>query len=68
MLFTAATHTYHDWQRALFYSIAERIIHWDAPFVYLAYGNQHLAFRANVKGFTINPAGRYFFHQVRFET
>jgi peptide/nickel transport system substrate-binding protein len=66
MLFTAATHTYHDWQRELFYRIAERIIHWDAPFVYLAYGNQHLAFRATVKGFTINPAGHYFFHQVRF--
>jgi ABC-type transport system substrate-binding protein len=66
MLFTAATHTYNLQLRALFYKLAQRIIHRDAPFVYLAYGNQHLAFRANVKGFTMNPAGHYFFHQVRF--
>lgn len=67
LLFTAATHTYNLQLRALFYSLAQRIIHWDAPFVYLAYGNQHLAFRANVEGFVINPTGRFFFHQVRFE-
>ncbi len=67
LLFTAATHTYNLQLRALFYSLAQRIIHRDAPFVYLAYGNQHLAFRANVEGFVINPAGRFFFHQVRFE-
>jgi len=66
LLLTAATHTYNNGQRALFYKIAERIIHWDAPFVYLAYPNQHLAFRATVKGFTMNPAGHYFFHQVHF--
>jgi len=73
LLFTAATRqyhdafAYHDVLRAIFYKLAQRIIHYDAPFVYLAYGNQHLAFRANVKGFTLNPAGHYFFHQVRFE-
>ena len=67
LLFTAAIHTYRDWQRTILYRIAQRIIHWDAPFVYLASGNQHLAFRATVKGFVINPAERFFFHQVRFE-
>jgi len=67
LLFTAAIHTYNLQLRALFYKVAQHIIHRDAPFVYLAYGNQHLAFRATVEGFTINPAGHYFFHQVRFE-
>jgi peptide/nickel transport system substrate-binding protein len=66
LLFTTATHTYNLQLRALFYQIAQHIIHQDAPFVYLAYGNQHLAFRATVEGFTINPAGHYFFHQLRF--
>jgi ABC-type transport system substrate-binding protein len=73
LLFTAAIHEYHDAYaihdvlRANLYKLAQRIIHTDAPFVYLAYPNQHLAFRANVEGFTMNPAGHYFFHQVRFE-
>ncbi|MBN1861401.1 MAG: ABC transporter substrate-binding protein [Candidatus Thermoplasmatota archaeon] len=67
LLFTVAIHTYHDWQRAILYRIAQRIIHWEAPFVYLTSGVQHLAFQATVKGFIINPAERFSFHQVRFE-
>jgi ABC-type transport system substrate-binding protein len=73
LLFNAALHEYHDAfyvfhnsLRALFYKLAQRIIHDDAPFVYLAYPNQHLAFRANVQGFIMNPAGHFYFHQVRF--
>ena len=59
---TAATRTYSNRQRAILYKIARSIIHRDAPFVYLAYPNQHPAFGTTVQGFIINPAGRYFFY------
>jgi len=67
-LFTAAVETYDTSQRADFYKEAQEIIHDDAPFVYLAHGNQNLVFRTTVKGFIMNPAERIFFYPVNIET
>jgi ABC-type transport system substrate-binding protein len=66
-LFTAAITTYDTSERAELYEEAQGIIHDDAPFVYLAHGNQHLVFRSNVKEYRMNPAGRMFFSSVIIE-
>jgi len=66
-LFTAALHTYNTTERAALYKEAQVIIHDDAPFMYLAHGNQHLVFRENVKGFLMNPVGRTFFYTVKIK-
>ena len=66
-LFTTAVGTYDITERAELYEEAQVIIHEDAPFVYLAHGNQHLVFRSNVKGYIMNPAERIFFYSVDIE-
>ncbi|MCJ7572277.1 MAG: ABC transporter substrate-binding protein, partial [Candidatus Thermoplasmatota archaeon] len=64
---TTALQTYDEDERALLYEEAQEIIHEDAPFVYLAHGNQYLVFRSHVKGFIMSPIGRLFFYPVGFE-
>jgi peptide/nickel transport system substrate-binding protein len=66
-LFTAAIETYTTSERADLYEEAQELIHEDAPFVYLAYANQHLVFRTSVHGFIMNPAERMFFYPVDIE-
>jgi ABC-type transport system substrate-binding protein len=66
-LFTAALETYNLTERAGLYEEAQVVIHDDAPFVYLAHANQYLVFRSNVKGYTMNPAGRKFFYPVEIK-
>jgi ABC-type transport system substrate-binding protein len=66
-LFTAAIETYNISERAERYKDAQVIIHEDAPFVYIAYANQHLVFRKNITGYIMNPAGRMFFYPVDIE-
>jgi ABC-type transport system substrate-binding protein len=66
-LFTAALYTYNCSERADLYKEAQVIIHEEAPFVYLAYANQYLVFRENVKGFLMNPIGRLFFYPVELK-
>ena len=48
-------------KRAQIYMQANRILHDDAPGIFINYTNQVRAARANVKGFTLNPL-QMFFH------
>jgi peptide/nickel transport system substrate-binding protein len=66
-LLTKAVRTYDVDERAKYYKQAQEIIHEDAPWVYLAHSNQNLVFRANVKGYVINPTSRKFFYPVSVE-
>ena len=66
-LLTKAVRTYDTDERAKYYEQAQEIIHEDAPWVYLAHSNQNLVFRANVKGYVINPTSRKFFYPVSVE-
>ena len=61
---SAALQTYNNNEREQLYKEAQVLIHEDAPFVYLAHANQNLVFVKNVKGFVLNPTGRYFFYPV----
>jgi len=66
-LLSAALATYDDEERAVYYKKAQEMIHEDAPFVYLAHSTQNIVFRANVKGFVLNPTSRKFFYPVSVE-
>jgi len=48
-------------QRAQIYMQANKILHDDAPWIFINYTNQVRATRANVKGFLLNPL-QMFFH------
>jgi len=56
--------TYDEEERTEYYKKAQEIIHEDAPWVFLAHSTQNVVFRANVKGFSLNPTSRKFFYPV----
>jgi len=66
-LLSAALATYDDEKRAAFYKKSQEMIHEDAGWVYLAHSTQNIVFRANVKGYVLNPTSRKFFYPVSVE-
>ena len=66
-LLSAALATYDDEKRAAYYKKAQEMIHEDAGWVYLAHSTQNIVFRANVKGYALNPTSRKFFYPVSVE-
>ena len=46
---------------------AQEMIHEEAGWVYLAHSTQNIVFRANVKGYVLNPTSRKFFYPVSVE-
>jgi peptide/nickel transport system substrate-binding protein len=64
---TAAVRTYDVDERARLYREAQEMIHEDAGWVYIAHANQNLAFRKNVKGYSLHPTSRKFFYPVTLE-
>jgi len=64
---TAAVRTYDVDERARQYKRAQEMIHEDAGWVYIAHANQNLAFRKEVKGYTLHPTSRKFFYPVTLE-
>jgi peptide/nickel transport system substrate-binding protein len=66
-LLSAATATFDVKKRAELYQKAQELIHESANWVYIAHANQSLVFRANVKGFKMNPTSRMFFYPITVE-
>jgi len=66
-LLSAALATYDEEKRAAYYKKAQEMIHEDAGWVYLAHSTQNIVFRANVKGYVLNPTSRKFFYPVTVE-
>ena len=66
-LLSAATATFDVKKRAELYQKAQEMIHESANWVYIAHANQSLVFRANVKGFKMNPTSRMFFYPITIE-
>jgi ABC-type transport system substrate-binding protein len=64
---TAAVRTYDVEERARHYRIAQEMIHEDAGWVYIAHANQNLAFRKEVKGYSLHPTSRKFFYPVTLQ-
>lgn len=66
-LISKALLTYDKAERAEYYKEVQEIIHEDAPWVFLAHSTQNVVFRANVKGYALNPTSRKFFYPVWVE-
>ena len=66
-LLSAALATYDEEERAAYYKKSQEMIHEDAGWVYLAHSTQNIVFRANVKGYVLNPTSRKFFYPVSVE-
>jgi peptide/nickel transport system substrate-binding protein len=66
-LLSAALATFDVKKRAELYEKAQQMIHDSANWVYIAHANQSVVFRANVKGFKLNPTSRMFFYPITIE-
>jgi ABC-type transport system substrate-binding protein len=63
-LLSRALVTYDNKKRAGYYKKVQKMIHEDAPWVYLVHATQNLVFRENIRGFIPHPTGRLFFYPV----
>jgi len=66
-LISKALETYDENERAEYYKKVQKMIHEDAPWVYLAHSNQNLVFSATVHNFVLYPTSRMFFYPVWIE-
>lgn len=66
-LLDKAVRTYDEKERAEYYKKVQKIIHEDAPWVYIAHARQNVALRSNVRGFTMFPNSKRLFYPMWIE-